>query len=212
MKKILIADDHNIVRTGLTFLLKEEFAQVDIDECRDGGGAWKKIQASAYDLVILDISMPQTDSLALLNNIFTLRPEQKILILTMSSEDIYAKKYLQLGVKGFINKEAPPSEIRKAIVSILNNKKYLSSRMKDRLTEEVLEGRTENPFETLSPREVEIMNHLIEGKNASEIAGLLSIHISTVSTHKAKIMQKLHVYNIIELSRLVQTFNSQSMI
>jgi len=212
MKKILIADDHNIVRTGLIFLLKEEFTQVEIDECRDGGSAWKKIQSSAYDLAILDISMPQTDSLALLRNIFTLRPEQKVLILTMSSEDIYAKKYLQLGARGFINKEAPPSEIRKAIVSILNNKKYLSSRMRDRLTEEVLEGRTENPFETLSSREVEIMNHLVDGKNVSEIADLLCIHISTVSTHKAKVLQKLHVYNIIELSKLVQTFNSQSMI
>jgi len=212
MKKILIADDHNIVRTGLIFLLKEEFTQVEIDECRDGGSAWKKIQSSAYDLAILDISMPQTDSLALLRNIFTLRPEQKVLILTMSSEDIYAKKYLQLGARGFINKEAPPSEIRKAIVSILNNKKYLSSRMRDRLTEEVLEGRTENPFETLSSREVEIMNHLVGGKNVSEIADLLCIHISTVSTHKAKVLQKLHVYNIIELSKLVQTFNSRSMI
>lgn len=209
MKKILIADDHNIVRTGLIFLLKEEFAQVEIDECRDGAGAWKKIESGAYDLAILDISMPQTDSLTLLKNIFALRPEQKVLILTMSSEDIYAKKYLQLGVKGFINKEAPPSEIRKAIVSILNNKKYLSSRMKDRLTAEMLEGSTENPFETLSPREVEIMNHLIEGKNVSDIAGILSVHISTVSTHKAKIMQKLGVYNIIELNRLVQTFNSR---
>lgn len=212
MKKILIADDHNIVRTGLIFLLKEEFAQVEIDESRDGAGVWKNIQASAYDLIILDISMPQTDSLALLKNIFTLRPEQKVLILTMSSEEIYAKKYLQLGAKGFINKEAPPSEIRKAIASILNNKKYLSPRMKDRLTEEVLEGRTENPFETLSPRELEIMNHLIEGKNVSEIAGILTVHISTISTHKARIMQKLGVYNIIELNRLIQTFNYRSVI
>src|SRR5690349_10130496 len=113
MKKILIADDHEIVRTGLIFLLKEEFPLVEIDECRDGTSTWKKIESSAYDLAILDISMPQTDSLSLLKNIFTLRPEQKVLILSMSSEEIYAKKYLQLGVKGFINKEAPPSEIRK---------------------------------------------------------------------------------------------------
>jgi len=206
MKKILIADDHFIVRTGLSFLLREEYMQVEIDECRDGDGVWKKIQASAYDLLILDISMPSTDSVSLIKNIFTRRPDQKILILTMSSEEVYGKKYLQLGVKGFINKEADPSEIRQAIVSILNNKRYLSTRMKDTLTKEVLEGRTENPFETLSPRELEIMNHLIEGKNVSEMANILSVHISTISTHKAKIMQKLGVSNIIELSKMVQMF------
>jgi DNA-binding NarL/FixJ family response regulator len=208
MKKILIADDHNIVRTGLIFLIKEEFAQVEIDECRNGDCTWQKIRGSAYDLVILDISMPLTDSFMLINNIFSLRPEQKILILTMSSEDVYAKKYLQLGVKGFINKEAPPAEIRKAIVSILNNKKYLSSRLKDTLTREALEGLPASPFEALSAREAEIMHHLIDGKNVSEIARILSVHISTISTHKANIMQKLGVSNVIELSKLVQTFNN----
>jgi DNA-binding NarL/FixJ family response regulator len=109
-------------------------------------------------------------------------------------------------VKGFINKEAGPTEIRRAMVSILNNKRYLSPRMQDKLTTEVLEGRTQNPFETLSPRELEIMNHLIDGKNVSETAHILSLHISTISTHKANIMHKLGVSNIIELSRMVQMF------
>ena len=180
--------------------------QVEIDECRDGESVWNKIQANAYDLAILDISMPLTDSFSLLKKIFTLRPDQKILILTMSSEEVYAKKYLHLGVSGFINKEADPSEIRRAIVSILNNKRYLSSRMQDTLTREILEGKTQNPFETLSPRELEIMNHLIEGKNVSEIADALCVHISTISTHKAKIMQKLGVSNVVELSKMVQMF------
>jgi DNA-binding NarL/FixJ family response regulator len=206
MKRILIADDHFIVRTGLTFLLKEEFMQVEIDECRDGDSVWKKIQANEYDLAILDISMPSTDSFSLLKNIFALKPAQKILILTMSSEDVYAKRYLHLGVKGFINKEADPSEIRRAIVSTLNNKRYLSSRMQEVLTQEVLEGKTQNPFETLSIRELEIMNHLVDGKNVSEIAGILSVHISTISTHKAKIMQKLGVSNVVDLSKIVQMF------
>jgi len=206
MKRILIADDHFIVRTGLTFLLKEEFMHVEIDECRDGDSVWKKIQANEYDLAILDISMPSTDSFSLLKNIFTLKPDQKILILTMSSEDVYAKKYLHLGVKGFINKEADPSEIRRAIVSTLNNRRYLSSRMQEVLTQEVLEGKTQNPFETLSIRELEIMNHLVEGKNVSEIAGILSVHISTISTHKAKLMQKLGVSNVVDLSKIVQMF------
>jgi len=206
MKKILIADDHNIVRTGLIYLIRTEFLQVEIDECRDGNSAWEKIQACVYDLVILDISMPATDSFTLLKNVFALRPTQKILILTMSSEEIYAKKYLQLGVKGFINKEASPAEIRKAMVCILNNKRYMSSRIKDTLTLEMLDEEAKGLFDTLSSREMEIMNHLIEGKNVSQIATMLSLHISTVSTHKANILHKLNVSNIIELSKLVQMY------
>ena len=206
MKKILIADDHVIVRTGLMLLIKEDVGQVEIDECRDGEGTRKKIQTNEYDLVILDISMPFTDSFALLNDIFALRPGQKILILTMSREDVYAKRFLKLGVKGFINKEADRSEIRKAIVSILNNKRYLSSRMHDTLSSEMLDDITPNPFETLSPRELEIMNYLLEGKQTSEIASMLFLHISTVSTHKTNLMQKLGVSNIIELSKMAQMF------
>jgi len=206
MKKILIADDHYIVRTGLITLIKEESMQVEIDECRDGNDTWQKVQANEYDLLILDISMPYTDSFTLLKNIFALRPDQKVLILTMNSEDVYAKKYLKLGVKGFINKEEPPSEISKAIANIMDNRKYLSAKMRDTLTREALEGKTENPFENLSIRELEIMNHLIDGKNVSDIATLLSVHISTISTHKANIMQKLGVTNIIELSKMVHMF------
>jgi DNA-binding NarL/FixJ family response regulator len=206
MKRILIADDHAIVRAGLSVLIREEFIQVEIDECRDGDGVWRKIQAGQYDLAILDISMPSFDSFGLIKNIFALRPDQKILILSMSSEDVYAKKYLDLGVRGFINKEADSAEIRRAIVCILNNKRYLSARLQDSLTREALEGRSENPFETLSHRELEIMNHLVDGKNVSEIAGILSVHISTISTHKAKIMQKLGVSSTVELSKIVQMF------
>jgi DNA-binding NarL/FixJ family response regulator len=124
----------------------------------------------------------------------------------MSREDVYAKRFLKLGVKGFINKEADRSEIRKAIVSILNNKRYLSSRMHDTLSSEMLEDITPNPFETLSPRELEIMNYLLEGKQTSEIASMLFLHISTVSTHKTNLMQKLGVSNIIELSKMAQMF------
>ena len=206
MKKILIADDHVIVRTGLILLIKEELASVEIDECRDGDSARRKIQANEYDLVILDISMPFTDTFALLENIFTERPGQKVLILTMSREDVYAKRFLDLGAKGFINKEADRSEIRKAIVCILNNKRYLSARMHDTLSGEMLDEVTRNPFEALSPRELEIMNHLLEGKSISEIASILMVHISTVSTHKSNLMQKLGVSNIIELSKMVQMF------
>ena len=204
MKKILIADDHSIVRTGLSFLIRSEYISVQIDECNDGDSAWKKIQSTEYDLVVMDISMPGTDSVNLLKNIFTLQPQVKVLIVSMNSEEIYAKRFLQLGVMGFINKEADALELRKAIVSVMNNRKYMSAKLQETLACEGMEGPS---FENLSARELEVMTHLVGGKNVSEIAGILSIHISTVSTHKARILQKLKVNNVVELTQVVKQFD-----
>jgi DNA-binding NarL/FixJ family response regulator len=204
LKKILIADDHSIVRTGLSFLIRSEYISVLIDECNDGDSAWKKIQDTVYDLVVMDISMPGTDSVNLLKNIFTLQPELKVLIVSMNSEEIYAKRFLQLGVMGFINKESDALELRKAIVSVMNNRKYMSAKLQEMIAGEGMEGPS---FETLSARELEVMTHLVGGKNVSEIAGILSIHISTVSTHKARILQKLKVNNVVELTQVVKQFD-----
>ncbi|NII28174.1 response regulator transcription factor [Pseudoflavitalea sp. X16] len=207
MKRILIADDHTIVRTGVSVLIKAEYLNVQIDECYDGNSAWEHIQSTPYDLVIMDINMPGTDSVSLLKNIFTHQPKLKVLILTMSSEEIYAKKYLQLGAMGFLNKEADNAEIRKAIASVMNNRKYMSSKLQEIINRDALEGAAGSLFESLSARELEVMTHLVEGKNVSEIGDILSIHISTVSTHKANILQKLKVSNVIELTRMVKRFD-----
>jgi two-component system, NarL family, invasion response regulator UvrY len=207
LKRILIADDHTIVRTGLSVLVKAEFLNVQIDECNDGNSAWEKIQSTQYDLVMMDINMPGTDSVSLLKNIFVHHPQLKVLIVSMSSEEIYAKKYLQLGAMGFINKEADSIEIRKAIASVMNNRKYMSPKLQEIFTRDALEGAAGSSFENLSARELEVMTHLVRGKNVSEISEILSIHISTVSTHKANILQKLKVSNVIELTTIVQRFD-----
>ena len=207
LKRILIADDHTILRTGIVFLIKAEYLNVQIDECRDGDGAWKNIQSTKYDLFIMDIHMPGTDSVSLLKNIFTLEPQLKVLILTMSSEEIYGWKYLQLGVMGFINKAADTSELRKAIASVLNNRRYMSTELQKSIPRDVTKGVTGSLFPSLSARELQVMTHLLEGKNLSEIADTLSIHVSTVSTHKINIFQKLQVSNVMELSTLVKRFD-----
>lgn len=207
MKRFLLADDHHIVRSGLGLIIKDEYSNAAIDECSNGDCVWKKIQQAEYDLVILDITMPGMDSLTLLKNIFTRKPQQKVMIFTMNPVAVYAKRYLALGIKGFVSKEAEPMEVRLAIVSILNNRKYLGADMKHILTGQDIDNETGSPFDSLSIRELEIMNLLVEGKNVSEIAGMLFLHISTVSTHKANIMAKLNVSNVVELTKMVQIFN-----
>ena len=207
MKKFLLADDHHVVRSGLGLIIKEEYSNAEIDECSNGSCVWKKVQLTEYDLVILDIMMPAMDSICLLKNIFALRPDQKVMIFTMNNVAVYAKKYLTLGVKGFINKEAEPSEIRLGITAILSNRKYLGSDMKHILTWEDLDRQAGTPFDRLTSRELEVMNQLVQGKNVSEIAAILSLHISTISTHKANVMLKLDVSNVVELTKMVQLFN-----
>jgi DNA-binding NarL/FixJ family response regulator len=209
MKKFLLADDHHVVRSGLGLIIKEEFSDAEIDECSNGSCVWRKVQSTEYDLVILDITMPATDSVRLLEKIFTHTPGQKVMIFTISSEAIYAKKYLAMGVKGFINKEAEPSEIRLGIAAILSNKKYLGPDMKHILIWGDKDNQASTPFDNLTIRELEIMNHLVEGKNVSEIARMYSLHISTISTHKANIMAKLDVSNAVELTKMVQQFNNK---
>jgi two-component system, NarL family, invasion response regulator UvrY len=209
MKKFLLADDHHIVRKGLGLIIKDEFSTAEIDECSTGDCVWKRVQSTQYDLVILDITMPSTDSFRLLKNIFEHKPNQKVMIFTMSSVAIYAKKYLALGVKGFINKAAEPSEVRLGISAILTNRKYLGSDMKHILTWEDMDNQTSTPFDALTFRELEIMNHLVEGKNVSEIAEMLFLHITTVSTHKANIMKKLDVSNVVELTKMVHLYKNE---
>src|SRR5689334_17222089 len=106
MKKFLLADDHHVVRAGLGLIIKDEFSNAEIDECSNGDCVWKKVQSTDYDLVVLDISMPAMNAIHLLENIFNYKPGQKVMIFTMSPVVVYAKKYLAMGVKGFINKEA----------------------------------------------------------------------------------------------------------
>jgi DNA-binding NarL/FixJ family response regulator len=206
MKRFLLADDHFVVRAGISFLIRQEYPTSEIDECEDGNAVWKKMEKQSYDLAILDISMPGSDSMSLLKNIFSIHPQQKVLILSMSPEEIYAKKYIHLGVKGFVSKSAGPVELRRAISTILSNKRYLTPKMKDLLSVEDLNEKKETPFDQLSARELEVLPHLLEGLNVTQIANILSVHTSTVGTHKARIFHKLGVTNLIELNRIAQLF------
>jgi len=206
MQKFLVADDHYIFRAGISVLLRQEYPRAAIDECTEGYAVCGKMEKKSYDLVVLDISMPGPDSMSLLRNIFAVHPQQKVLILSMSPEEIYAQKYLMLGVKGFINKSAGPADLRQAIRSVMNNKRYLTQRMKNILATEDLEKKQQSPFDELSARELEVLPYLLKGMTVTQIAEHLSVHTSTIGTQKARIFGKLGVTNLVELNRMSQLF------
>ena len=207
MMKCLIIDDHVVIRTGIKFLLAEKYKPAEIHEAVDGETALKKISENKYDLVILDIQMPNTDTLNLMENISKEFPGTKVLIYSMGAEKIYAKRFLKNGAMGFLSKDAPLNEITKAINIVLANKKYISEQFAEMLAEDSFNGKTENPFDKLSKREFEIAQLLLSGQTLTEISKTLKVQTSTVGTHKQRLFEKLAINNLLELKEIATNHN-----
>ncbi len=207
MKKFLLVDDHVVVRSGIKILLSDIYNPAEIHEAMNGETAVEKLKEHQFDLIILDIQMPHTDTLGLMEFIHIKYPEAKVLMFSMSAENIYAKRFMKAGAYGFISKEAPLEEITRAINIILSNKKYVSETLAETLAEDSFSGKSGNPFNELSPREFEIVSLLLEGKTVTDISHSLNIQTSTVGTHKARLFEKLGVTNILELKELATTYN-----
>ncbi|MDB5223511.1 MAG: two component transcriptional regulator, LuxR family [Chitinophagaceae bacterium] len=207
MKNILLADDHLIVRSGLKTLIENYIAHSVIDEACDGNSAFKKIKEKDYQLIILDVNMPDTDSFGLVSNIIAYKPNANILMCSINAEEIYAKKYLQLGAKGYLSKASDETEIKTALVNVINAKRYISPGLSHAFTEDILGNKSSNPFDNLSPREFEIVLHLIRGESSSEICQALNLQTSTVGTFKTRIFEKFHCNNIMDIHALAKVYN-----
>lgn len=207
MKKILLIDDHTVVRSGIKVLLTDIYKEVDIKEAQDGESALLILQENNFDLVTLDIQMPNTDTYALMELIKRKYPLIKVLVFSMSPESIYAVRFIRAGAKGFISKDAPLEEIKTAIDRVMNDKKYFSENLLDLLAEGNGTTTQTNPFNMLSAREFEIVSMLLTGKTISVIAADLSLSLSTVGTHKGRIFNKLKVTNLLELKALSSSYD-----
>ena len=205
MKKFLLIDDHTVVRSGVKTLLSETYKPCEIFEAFDGTSAVEQLKQRTYDLVMMDIQMPSTDAFGLMEYIRVSHKDTKVLIFSMSAENIYAKRFLKAGAKGFVSKESSLDEINKAITQVLNNKRYVSEAMIDILAEGSSTN-AKNPFQSLSARELEITSMLLSGHTLSEIARSLNIQVSTAGTHKSRLFVKLGVTNVLELKELADFY------
>ncbi|MGA0555704.1 response regulator [Larkinella sp. VNQ87] len=206
MYKILLVDDHSIVRSGIRLLLKEQYGGILIDEARNGSQAFSKIMDQVYDLIIMDINMPNTDTFSLLQNVRAIVPDVPIMIFTIMTEYAFAKRYLQLGVKGYISKQAEDGEILKAVHTILRGKLAICPDLLEQMADDTHFRKEVDPFGLLSNRELEIAYHLVKGRSVSYIADTLNIHTSTVGTHKARIFNKLKVDNVVVMKDLATQY------
>lgn len=202
--RFLVADDHSIVRMGLKLMLEADYPDVTTDEAENGNEIIEKIKEQPYDLLILDFQMPNTDTFSIISNLLARDEGLKILIYSMASEKIYAPKLLRAGVKGFLSKETKNIELLKAVAVVLQGGVYTSEQLPSNATEG-LSG-TNNPFDGLSNKEMDILAYLIQGKTTKEISTLLNLQLSTISTHKFRIYRKLNVSNLAELIALTKAY------
>ncbi|HSH64427.1 MAG TPA: response regulator [Bacteroidia bacterium] len=206
MYSLLIIDDHSIVRTGIKLLTKEYLNSIS-EEAADGKTALKKIKEKNYDIILLDINMPDTDCGKLLSTILTISPETKILIFSMNEEDLFARHYLKLGAKGFLTKKSPDSEILYAIRQVLAGKRYISPQLAEAIGDDIAGSKNVNPFEALSERELTVVGYLLKGQTISGISEIMSLHPSTVGTYKTRIFEKLSIKSLIDLTELARIYN-----
>lgn len=208
VKKILIVDDHYIVRSGMSLLLENELGDVQVFGANDFQEAVIECGKTSFDLVILDINMPGGKKCYMVDDLRELQKDVKILIFSAHEEDIYAFRYIQAGANGYLNKLSDSGTIVKAVKTVLEAGKYISSDILDKFIAFSQQKReSTNPLEELTHRELEIAEFLVKGFGNLEIANELDIKMTTVSTHKLNIFKKLHITNIIELSELFKKFD-----
>lgn len=188
MYEVLVVDDHAIVAFGLQMLLKNTDFASNINTACNGDKAIEMLRQKRYDLVIMEINIPNTDSLGLLSLMIINWPEIRILIFSMNPEEIFAKRYFKLGALGYLTKDSPTEEVLRAIARVMvHYKNYFSEDMMQLMYYDQTHQRKENPFNKLSDREFEVTMHLLKGESLSELSFILKLHTSTVGTQGKRI-------------------------
>lgn len=201
MKRILIVDDHPIVRDGLKQILAETEDLVVGAEAGNADDALALVRESEWDLVVLDITLPGRTGIDLLRDLRRERPLLPVLILSIHSEDELGVRAVKAGASGYLSKECASDDLVRAIQLIVHGNKYISRSLADRLIEEIQRDTNKPPHETLSDREYEVMSLIAAGKSMKEVGAALSLSKSTVSTYRQRVFDKLKVKSNAEITR-----------
>ncbi|MGA2591266.1 MAG: response regulator transcription factor [Bryobacteraceae bacterium] len=201
MIKVLIADDHAILRRGLKEILMHEMEGAVCSEAKDAQEALTQVQRGDWDLVILDVSMPGRSGLDVLTDLKAARPKLPVLVLSMHPDDQYGKRALRSGASGYVNKDSEPEELIKAIRKVLAGGRYVSPKLAEKLASDLSEDAERPIHEILSNREFEVLRMIGAGKTVTQIAGELHLSMPTVSTYRARILEKLNMKTTAELMR-----------
>lgn len=198
--KILVADDHAIVRKGLIGLLQEGYPSVSIVEAVNSNEAIDMAHKNTFDVILLDISMPGRNGIETLKQLRLDGIKTPVLMLSMHPESQYAIRCLKAGAAGFINKESATEELLGAIQRVLSGKKYITPTVAEKLAE-TMETGAAPLHEALSDREMQVLQRIAAGKTVSEIAEEIFLSVNTISTYRSRILEKLQLGNNAELTR-----------
>jgi two-component system invasion response regulator UvrY len=199
MLKIIIADDHPIVRAGMKQIISEASDLIVADEASDGRQLLGKLRKENFDVVILDISMPHMDGLDVLKQLKIDQPKLPVIVLSIHSEDQYALRVLKAGASGYVTKVSAPDELINAIRKVCRGGKYISPSIAEKLAFQLEANFEEMPHEALSDREYQVLCLLASGKTVTDIADELALSVKTVSTYRARILEKMNMKNNAEL-------------
>ena len=201
MIRILIADDHAIVRQGLKQILADELARAQFGEAGDSAEALALLHKGTWDVLILDINMPGRNGFEVLGEVRRSFPLLPVLVLSSTPEDQLGLRALKGGASGYLNKQTAPEQLVAAVQTIMSGKQFISPALAQKLVSELRRGSDRPRHETLSEREFQVIKLTVEGKAVKEIAGELSLSAKTISTFRSRAFEKLAVKNDAELSR-----------
>lgn len=206
-KKILLADDHSVVRQGISMILKESYNDLIILHAADFAEALAILKDNTIYLIVLDISIPEGKGVQMVEMIKAINSEIKILIFSAYEEELYAMRYLKAGADGYLNKLSSEDEFKRAFMAMIEDGTYMSEAIKKKIINASLNKKSDNPLDILSNREMEIARLLVKGEGNLEIANKLNLQNSTVSTYKNRIFEKLTINNTVALVSLLQAYD-----
>jgi len=201
MLRILLADDHPLFRRGLVELLTREFGEVTIGEAGTASDLLDLVRTQEWDAVVLDVNMPGRSGPEILRDVKQERPRLPVLVLSMYTEDQYAVRMIKAGADGYVTKASASRDVCTALNQLLAGKKYVSAEVGDRLARDASFGSEKPLHETLSDREFQVLRLIASGQTVKEIAEDLSLSAATISTYRARILEKMQLRNNTELTR-----------
>ena len=201
MIRIVIADDHTIVREGLKQLLAAAGDFEIVGEAQDGHEAMRQVRSLDFDVLLMDMSMPGKGGMELIKQVKSEKPKVRILVLTMHEEHQYAVRAIRAGASGYLTKDGATAQLVSALRKVAGGGAYISSAVAEQLALHAMPGAAGPPHAALSNREFQVFSMIAEGKSVSDIAERLNLSVKTVSTHKANLMQKMNMSTTGEIIR-----------
>lgn len=197
--RILIADDHGLIREGLKKILLESLPFAEIHDVADSAELFKKAIKENWDIIISDISMPGYSGIEILKQIKTHVPNTPVLMLSMHAPEQYAVRAIKAGASGYLTKESAPYELVTAVQQILSGRKYITNKVAEVLAVSLDLDTDKLPHELLSDREFEVLKMIVAGRSISEIGEILSLNVNTISTYRSRILDKMSLKNNADL-------------